>query len=625
MVAIRYIKDKICEIGSESMFNKVKPAYIFIFTIILTGIFITFTVMKYNNSGEYLNNDKLHEFEKQWIYVDASKKENIIALPTQVNCEVNETVTLKNTIPITDLEEYSICFRSKQQFVKVLVDGEEIFSYGDKGSRLTKAPASAWQMIHIKKSYEGKEITIQLRSPYARYTGVVSKIVYCNKYDYQACIFKTYLPGFVVSCIIIAFGIFILLISILAVGIRKKFLTLFYISMCAILIGCWSLGESRLIQFINGNLDIMLMMMLLSLMLAPFPYLLFMRGFVEKRHRIYIDALIIIKTLNFVRCIIASLLQWKDLIENLNSALILGVTSIATVHIILLYEYLKSKERKSKLYLASYLSMNGILLIFTILEVWSYQKEIFKEYGLFWRIGVLLYMAVLTLLVVVRYLDLITEANELREKLLNSQITLMLSQIKPHFLYNTLTAIRTLIKKKPDEAYTLVGHFSKYLRANLHSINSKEMIPFAEELNHIKTYVNIELVRFNHQFEVIYDINIEDFYVPPLSIQPIVENAIKHGVCKMAKGGIVTIRTRQLGESIIVEVIDNGIGFNASQYELDSQEKEDKKHVCIGIDNIKMRLRNICNASINIHSIEGSGTIVTVVLSKNVVQQSNYD
>ncbi|WP_310604921.1 sensor histidine kinase [Anaerosporobacter sp.] len=604
------------------MFKKLKPAQIFLFAIILTAIFTAFTFSKYNKSGEHLDKYETQEFGEPQIYVDGVAYEGEIALPMQIDCEMNGVVTLKNTIPVSDLEYYSLCFRSRQQFVKVYVDGEEIYSYGYKEERLTKAPTSAWQSVQLKKSYEGKEIIIQLSSPYAKYSGAISEIIYCNRCDYQSYLIKRYMPGFVVSCVIISLGGFILMVFLLTVALRKVFWALFYIGICTILMGSWSLGESRIVQFMYGNLDIILMTTLLSLTLALYPYILFMRELIEDAHKKYLDVIVAINAMNFIRCITLALLQRRDLIETIDSVLILSVVCIIIVHVILIHEFFRSKEKKNKLYTAAYLAMTGMLLMFAFLEVIAYYLNAFREYGLFLRIGILLYMAVLTLTVVTRYLDLITEANDLREKLLQSQVTLMLSQIQPHFLYNTLTAIRTLIKRKPDEAYKLVGHFSRYLRTNLNSINGKELIPFAEELNHIRTYVNIELVRFNNQFEVSYDIDIEDFLVPPLSIQPIVENAIKHGICKMIEGGVVTIRTRQIGESIIIEVIDNGVGFDVTQYETDGEENGDSNYTSVGIKNIKMRLTNICKASFKIRSREGFGTMVTVVLPKKALPLS---
>ena len=123
------------------------------------------------------------------------------------------------------------------------------------------------------------------------------------------------------------------------------------------------------------------------------------------------------------------------------------------------------------------------------------------------------------------------------QRLQESQLELMMGQIQPHFIFNTLSSIRTLVMVDPPIAYDMIYDFSNYLRANVDNVTNLEGIPFASEVSHIKSYVNIEKVRFGDRLSMEYDIQIDSFIVPPLSIQPLVENAIKHGVCRKPEGG----------------------------------------------------------------------------------------
>ncbi len=159
---------------------------------------------------------------------------------------------------------------------------------------------------------------------------------------------------------------------------------------------------------------------------------------------------------------------------------------------------------------------------------------------------------------------------KLSKQLQDSEIQLMMSQIQPHFIYNTLGSIRALIKISPDETYKMVYDFSNYLRGNIDAIGNQQNILLSEELRHVKSYVNIEKVRFQNQLEVQFDIQEENFYIPPLSVQALVENAIKHGIRKKSGGGCVWIRSYKRGENYIVEVEDNGVGF----------EGKEKKRLC---------------------------------------------
>lgn len=197
-----------------------------------------------------------------------------------------------------------------------------------------------------------------------------------------------------------------------------------------------------------------------------------------------------------------------------------------------------------------------------------------------------------------------TEIGNIKENLKRSKISLMLSQIKPHFIYNTLSAIQAMIKVDPDKAFETISYFATFLRANINSIESEELIPIEKEIEHIKAYTEIEKIRFGDKLKIVYDIKAADFYVPPLTVQPLVENAVKHGVCKRVDGGTVTIKTYNTEEYNYIEIIDDGVGFDISS--LDYQKNS------IGICNIKYRLKQDLNAVINIQSNIGEGTNVLI-------------
>lgn len=183
----------------------------------------------------------------------------------------------------------------------------------------------------------------------------------------------------------------------------------------------------------------------------------------------------------------------------------------------------------------------------------------------------------------------------------------MMSQIQPHFIYNTLGAIRALIKISPDDAYKMVYDFSNYLRGNIDAIGNQKTILFSEEIRHVKSYVDIEEVRFKDQLKVVFDIQEENFYIPPLSVQAFVENAIKHGICKKTGGGCVWIRSYEREGNYIVEVEDNGVGFDVN---------EQRNENSTGLKNIEFRLEKMSHAKCELHSECGVGTKATLVFPK---------
>lgn len=202
------------------------------------------------------------------------------------------------------------------------------------------------------------------------------------------------------------------------------------------------------------------------------------------------------------------------------------------------------------------------------------------------------------------------QTRQLELELEKANMALMVSQIQPHFLYNALNTIKSLIRRNPKAAEEAVIDFSYYLRGNMDSLSHTEPIPFQTELDHIRHYCKIELLRFSDKLHIEYDIETDHFSVPALSIQPLVENAIKHGVTKRPEGGSVWIHTCEENESYIVRVEDNGIGFDPA----DILNKNGRSHV--GLPNIRYRLETMMHAEVDVQSTPGIGTAVTVRIPK---------
>lgn len=202
------------------------------------------------------------------------------------------------------------------------------------------------------------------------------------------------------------------------------------------------------------------------------------------------------------------------------------------------------------------------------------------------------------------------EKNMMESELKESRVSLMLSQIQPHFIYNTLGTIERMCLKDPEKAFELVRNFSLYLRGNFSELDSVTPIRFAEELKHVEYYANIEKVRFP-DMNIEYDVKATDFVLPALSVQPLVENAIKHGLMRLESGGTVVIRSYETETHFCVEVKDNGGGFDTSR------PMEEKKHV--GLRNIRGRLKAMVNGELLVESVVGAGTTAVIKIPKEVM------
>ena len=205
--------------------------------------------------------------------------------------------------------------------------------------------------------------------------------------------------------------------------------------------------------------------------------------------------------------------------------------------------------------------------------------------------------------------ELENEKLVLNTQLTESRVSTMMSQIRPHFIYNTLGSIEQLCEINPPKAGELVHNFAKYLRGNFGELDNPKPILMSKEMEHVHHYINIENVRFP-DMTFTFEMNSNDFYIPALTIQPIVENAIKHGLMKLSKGGTIKVVSYETAENFHVLVEDNGAGFDTSVL------FDERKHV--GIRNIRGRLQAMVNGTLEIESAVGKGTKVLITIPKGV-------
>ena len=281
----------------------------------------------------------------------------------------------------------------------------------------------------------------------------------------------------------------------------------------------------------------------------------------------------------------------------------------------LMKEFIATKGKERWLYLGLILPLIsfGVDVIMTDLGVWK--GGLASEY-----IFIVFFFAamVAVLKVIPNSINALAKAKELEtEKIvLNAQLTesrvsTMMSQIRPHFIYNTLGSIEQLCSIDPPKAGELVHNFAKYLRGNFGELDNPKPILMSQEMEHVRHYISIENVRFP-DMTFSFEMNSDDFHIPALTIQPIVENAIKHGLMKLQKGGTIRVVSYETDTHYCVAVKDDGVGFDTDVL------LDERKHV--GIRNIRGRLKAMVNGTLEIESTEGVGTKVLITIPKEVEQ-----
>ena len=227
---------------------------------------------------------------------------------------------------------------------------------------------------------------------------------------------------------------------------------------------------------------------------------------------------------------------------------------------------------------------------------------------LFFYYGISLTNIAMTLSVIFMFIAAnIEQSRELLRKekeMSEMQTKMMLSQIGPHFIYNTLTAIKHLCRTNPEMAAETVDEFAVYLRGNIDSLTQKKKIMFTQELNHVRNYLSIEKKRFGDRIQVEYDIEEKDFMIPALTLQPLVENAVKHGITKKENGGTIHISSRAVEQGYEVIIDADGVGYKPSD--------DDKIHT--GISNVSGRLKSMSDGTLSISNRAEGGTHVVIFI-----------
>lgn len=202
-------------------------------------------------------------------------------------------------------------------------------------------------------------------------------------------------------------------------------------------------------------------------------------------------------------------------------------------------------------------------------------------------------------------------------ELQNARAALVLSQIQPHFLFNSIAAVMDLCDTDTQEAKAALQELSDYLHFKISAMSNCYMVSFEEDMEFLQNYLKLEKRRFGARLTVEYDIRTMDFEIPLLTLQPLVENAIHHGISKRANGGTIRVSSREIADYYSVVVEDDGVGFDTSK-EFDSSRKH------IGLSNVRIRLAALCGGNLTVRSTPGAGTRVEITIRKKEEKHHEY-
>ncbi|MGN0983096.1 MAG: sensor histidine kinase [Candidatus Limivicinus sp.] len=512
-----------------------------------------------------------------------------------------------------------LAFYTVHQYAEIHIEGQLVYSMKPAAKAIVKTVGSSWTMIPLYREDAGKEIRVELFPAYESFRNREPEFLLGSRLSVCADRLRQDWPQLLLSAMAIFIGLVFICIAVYKLFNRRGDQGLAALGLFSVMMGLWRLTDTRFTPFLVPEKPVLMFYISVAMMmLGVVPLIKSVEGRLNRGSRRILDWYCIAAA---AVCIVQLLLQvfgGIDLRQNIQiTHLMLASGSLILVGNVI-YDRLQYPKTRNDTITAK----APIILVAGVLaDIVAFYARGTSSGLLFSLLAVLIYIVITGANMMFHYVEqekqlaeqsriLARQERSLAEnerQLTESRISLLMSQIRPHFIYNTLGSIEQLCELQPEAAAGLVHDFARYLRGNFSELDNPAPIRMCQELEHVRCYVRIEKIRFP-DIEVIFDIRSEDSLLPALSVQPLVENAIKHGLMKLPSGGVVTVSAYETDTHHCVCVQDNGGGFDPAHL------WEDRSHV--GLRNIRERLAAMCGGTLTVKSTPGTGTKVTILIPR---------
>ncbi len=587
------------------MNNKKIRYYYITVGIIFLSVILLFYVPKFTKQ-----HDHAVGYLTEWNSVDDSGEEYAFTLPHKLSQDKNGNIELSTVLPDSFKDRRTVCFWTYYQSVDVFLDGVRIYEYDNSHESLGEASSSQWNYVTVAPESQGKVLKIKTYTPYSDVSLRLTEVVYGDTNDVRCWLEGTFGVYHSLDNFFMWVGVvFILLAFIQKVDMRYKLYQL-YAGVILFLFSVYLRTGTKGLPIYWMSSYMKEFTCFFCLLMISIPLTMYIRTrVIRKPHLVlWCNILIALEMLVNLGMFTLNAFGVLDLHRSIKAALLLLFVSVATGIYCCIYYFVKERARFSYITLCSLIC---IIFVLTLEYLQFYQLNTLPfDTGFLSHIGATLVIV----LEAVSYIMYLNSESRKRQRVIeenkNLQLQMLTSQIRPHFILNTIGAIRTLIYDDADRASDLLYSFSKYIRNNLEQKDYSKPIPFPEELDYIETYLSLEGARFGDRIKVEYQIETTGFWVMPLTVQPFVENAIKHGLFPSRQGGTLRITTKAKESSDLIRIEDNGVGFDTS---ILSDVFEEKKSV--GMRSAILRLEREMDAKVSIRSSTDpahSGTCVEI-------------
>ncbi len=549
-----------------------------------------------------------------WFCVDENGNRADITLPHKFYQDSNGDIELKTYLPEDFTSGQTLCFWTFYQSVEVYLDDELIYLFDNSGGgSFGEAASSQWNFVDITdKAPGGKLVTLKMHTPYSDVNLRLTEVVSGKSSDVYKWLNRSYNILRLLELFYISVGVLMVVLVFLQRMDKKAKLYQLYSGFTFVLFSMYlRMGTKGLpLYFFSTYTKEFLYYFCLLFVSVPFTLYVRERVFENRKMVLWCNILLCAEIISGTAIFILHGLGITDIRRTMPlSCIILFVASVTALVFAISYTVSDRSKAAISALVSSVIVFSCV--VFECVQFYQLSKIPFDT-GFFSHICASVVIIIET---IHRYFFLRSEIKD-RKKIEaeNQSLTLQLltDQIRPHFLLNTVGAIRTLIHEDPDRASDLLYEFSKYFRKNFEQKDYTKPIPFSQELDYIATYLKLENARFGDKLNVEYDIEERQFWVLPLTIQPFVENAVKHGVLPANYEATIKISTKRVNNGTLIEVSDNGVGFEINEL---CEKLAEKKSV--GLRSAQMRLQDGLDAEVDIRSSTKagkSGTTVSIVI-----------
>ena len=520
------------------------------------------------------------------------------ALPARDMRAPGEKTVMRTALPDAFDDAQAIAFYTSYADVEVKLNGRSIYRLTKpEAEKMTSCAPSQWNVVRLPSGSSGAQLQIDLATPYSKFANLIPECRYGSAEEIDRLVQMKTVPHFVAGLAILFIGIIFSLVAVImryyVIGSTGLYsLSLFMVVLAVFLTS----RQTTLLMNVYGGSNYVLIQDV-AFMLCPVMYTRYLMRVHKGLSRKIALGLHLASLLNLA---LVLALQLTGVLESPQ----MTVVTRDLCAVIIVYTFiLEFRQQNRVLVCLMALAVGYVAVRYYLTDTISWLVYL----ALFGNIYVMVYRVIRAVVV--------AQAKQIRlEAALEvSKSEIATIQITSHFFYHTLDSIRALIRMDADKAYKMTGDFAKYIRYRVDGVERmQETVPFSRELRSIRAYTDIKQAQLGERFEMIFDVETEDFEILPLTVQPPVENAVIHAVQRRRGGGRVVLKCREAQKGYHIEVIDNGPGEGADT------EIHEKQKKSTAIANVNTRLEFYGIAPLKFEKNELGGITVSLDTPKEI-------